>query len=102
MEELNKKREEIREGLENHLYTLVGMTRFRERETDPENIEQCLGLLLEYLQTVGCVLKVESDLAYTRILMDKVPLSGNTAYVETREIEKAGYVAVEPLIKEEV
>ena len=56
--------------------------------------------ILAYLHSQGVVIKVDRDSAYCRIPIDKVPLSGNGAHVEVSELAKAGYVAVEPLIKE--
>jgi len=51
-----------------------------------------------YLHVNGVVIKVKRDSFYTEIPMDKVSLSGKTAFVETSEIIKAGYEAVESLV----
>jgi len=82
------KQEEIREGIE---AILIG-------SPDNDSPEKLSKEMLNYLHSQGVVIKVEKDSFYTNIPLDKVPLSGNTAYVETKEIIKAGYEAVASLI----
>ena len=91
-DELAKKREKIREGLgellavstDDHYQTIEG-----------GSLHFIVGRLLNYLDSQGCVLKVEREL----------PDEGMGTYEATRGAQimyqnliKLGYVAVEPLI----
>lgn len=92
-------REEIREGIENHLYTLVGMVRFKDRTTDPESIEQCLNILWEYLHSQGVVIQVDRKLPDNEA-WHKVEREFEAYCAGKNELIMAGLVPVEPLIKE--
>jgi len=100
------KQEEIREGIAKdiHYWHTTGTEDWDRPESwhgpKIENYYEAADTILNNLHSQGCVLKVDRDSVYCNIPMDKVPLSGKTAYVETKELEKAGYVAVEPLIEE--
>ena len=91
------KQEEIRESIEQHVELCLKVSNGVPSATFAHSISISLGQLLD---EQGVVIKVHrvSPLVISSHVIEKI--CGETAYLLPATLENAGYVAVEPLIKE--
>ena len=99
------KQKEIREGMRN---ILIDFANRKKSLLDAEDLTYLLSNLREYLHSQGVVIKVDRELPDCDVdcnvyatECDKCEY-GHAYHRAQRELGEAGYVAVEPLIEEEL
>lgn len=96
------KQEEIREGIKDILER-YGVRSLSNKHDDWDfNREEFTQKLLEYLHSQGCVIRVDRKLPLPSFENSTIGVEMFQLQLDTqKEMLKAGYVAVETLIKEE-